>query len=47
MDNEIKRLLNEKDWQLIRILQNYEKDLKNLTEKVKTHIEKIKRSKNI
>lgn len=44
---EVIRMLNNKDWELIRDLQNLEKKLIDLTEQVHYKIDKIKRRTNI
>jgi hypothetical protein len=47
MDKETTELLNQKDWELIRDLQNMESKLIDLTYQVRKKIDKIKRRKNI
>lgn len=47
MNKENQRLLLEKDWELIRDLQNLEIKLNNITYDIRKKIDKIKRRKYI
>ena len=47
MEKETIELLNQKDWELIRDLQNLESKLIDMTYQIRKKIDKIKRRKNI